>query len=164
MYVAEYLKQAGDSEAFEELQPEALALKLRSFYGSLRTKSGAMYSKSGYINIRASINCHLSAPPFNRKFNIMRDREFLIANNVFTGILRTLRQQGMDITKHKSPILPGDMQELYQSGTLSNSTPLALQRKVFIELSIQFGRRGQEGLRELRHDSVVIKFDDKGNK
>jgi hypothetical protein len=136
-------------------------MHLRAFYGSLRKKTGESYSKSGYINIRAAINRHLTSPPFNRTMNIMHDKEFLSCNQVFTGILRKLRETGKDLTTHKCAIPEGDMAKMYQTGTLSNENPLSLLRKVFVEISINFGRRGREGLRDLTRNSIIIKTDDK---
>ena len=55
--------------------------------------------------------------------------------------------------------LPGTTQKMYSSGVLSDDNPKSLQRKVFIEVMLHFGRRWREGLRTMRHDSVVIKTD-----
>jgi hypothetical protein len=84
------------------------------------------------------------------------------ANQVLTGLLRQLKEAGLDKTTHKRAIPPGDMEKLYTSGTLSNNTPKSLQYKVYVELSLNFGRRGREGLRELTKDSIVFKTDDFG--
>jgi hypothetical protein len=54
------------------------------------------------------------------------------------------------------------MEKMYTSGVLSTDNPEGLQKKVYVELSMHFGRRGREGLRQLRKDSIVIKTDDKG--
>lgn len=92
----------------------------------------------------------------------MRDRVFQSANQVFIGCLKRLRTQGLDKTQHKTAVAPGDFTKMYSSGTLSNNTPKSLLRKVFVELCLHFGRRGREGLRELKKDSIVFKFDDQG--
>lgn len=92
----------------------------------------------------------------------MRDRAFMGANQVLSGVLRQLRESGQDKTQHKQPIAAGDMSKMYSSGVLSNENPLSLQRKVYVELSIHFGRRGREGLRELTKNSIIIKKDDLG--
>ena len=51
------------------------------------------------------------------------------------------------------------MRKLYASGVLSEDNPKSLQRKVFVELMLHFGRLGREGLRDMRKDSIVIKVD-----
>ena len=40
---------------------------------------------------------------------------------------------------------------------LDVSTPRGLQDKVFFDVLLQFARRGQEGLRELKKDSFVVR-------
>jgi hypothetical protein len=86
----------------------------------------------------------------------------MAANQVFTGVLKQLREEGKDVTQHKKAIQPSDMSKLYSSGVLSNDNPTGLQNKVYVELSLHFGRRGREGLRQLTKDSILIKEDDSG--
>ena len=86
------------------------------------------------------------------------------ANNVFIGLLRDFKARGMDQTTHKAAISAADMQKMYSSGVLNDDNPRSLQRKVLIELMLYFGRRGREGLRTMRRDSVVIKTDVSGTK
>ena len=143
---------------------QELCANLRHFYGSLRTTKGKHYSRSGYINIRAGINRHLREPPFLRIVDISRDKEFRAANDVLVGSLKDLKRQGQDVTKHKQAISDADMSKLYDSGVLSDENPVALQRKVFVELMLQFGRRGREGLRSMRKDSFLIKTDGRGRR
>ena len=69
----------------------------------------------------------------------MHDIQFMHANQVLVGVLRKLRKEGKDCTKHKSAIEEGDFQKMYESKTLNNDTPSGLQKKVFVELSIHFG-------------------------
>ena len=67
---------------FETLSSEELADLLRQFYASVRTAYGKEYSRSAYTGFRAAIQRHLVEPPFNRKLNIIQDREFITANLV----------------------------------------------------------------------------------
>ena len=73
------------AQAFEDKSKEDLAEILRKFYGTVLSKSGKCYSKSGMINIRSSLNRHLTNPPHKRTIDLMQDQEFLQANRVFTG-------------------------------------------------------------------------------
>ena len=138
--------------------------ELRGFYGSLRTGKGKHYSRSGYLNIRAGINRHIREPLYLRTIAISRDKDFTAANDVFLGSLKELKRQGMDTTKHKQAINAEDMEKLYDTGVLSDDNPVALQRKVFVELMLQFGRRGREGLRTMRKDTFAIKRDGSGRR
>jgi hypothetical protein len=164
MLFSDWLQERHNSTAFEDLPPETLNTLLRQFYAEVQTKDGKKYSRSAYVNIRNGINRHLNSPPFLRKINIIQDRDYAPANQVFTAVLKELRRQGLDTTKHKAVIEHNDIEKMYKSGTLSNTNPRALQRKVFFELSLHFARRGREGLRSLTKDTFVIKVDATGNK
>jgi len=150
---SDFLKETGRDADFEMLPTEDIMNILREFYGSVRNKKGEMYGKSSIVNIRAGIHRHLTSPPYSRTVNILRDIEFLPANQVFMGILRKMRVEGKDITKHKESITEGDMQKLYESGILNNDTPMGLLRKVYFEISLHFGRQGREGLRNFTRES-----------
>ena len=161
-FFSEYLREIDEPDNFEYYDVPKLADVLRKFYGSVRNKSGDLYSRSGYVSLRAAINRYLTSPPYNKTINIMKDREFMAANQVFTGVLRKMREDGKDTTKHKSAISEGDFRKMYDSGVLSDATPNSLLRKVFVDISLNFGRRGREGLRNLTKDSIAIRTDDKG--
>jgi hypothetical protein len=94
----------------------------------------------------------------------MQDRDFLPANEVFTAVLKELRREGLDKTKHKSVIEAKDIEKMYSTGTIGNHNPVALQRKIFFELSLHFARRGREGLRSLTKSSFAIKTDATGKR
>ena len=87
---------------FEALPVPELASLLRQFYGTVRSKKGEEYTKTSYLNIRNAINRYLTSPPFNLQINITHDKEFQAANQVFSGILKQLRVEGKDQTKHKT--------------------------------------------------------------
>jgi integrase len=151
---------------FELYSREELAATLRQFYACIRqrNKEGQMrdYSKSGFRNLRAGIQRFLVSPPNNLEINILTDKCFQSANQVFDGKLKLLKRSGKDVTEHKPSIEEKDMEKFYSSGVLSNNDPVSLQRKVFVELGIHCGRRGREGWRELRKDSFVKKVDSDG--
>ena len=139
-----------------------LGVKLRRFYGDLRQKSGDEYKRSSLVNVRAELNRHLISPPYDRKVNLMHDTAFQGANQVFYGLIRTLKQQGLDRTVHKSAVTEADFKKLYSCGILDTNNPVTLQNKVFVEVNLHFCRRGREGLRELKKDSFVKKSDSNG--
>lgn len=159
---SDFLKENGREAEFEMLPVPDLTRLLREFYGSVRNKKGEMYGKSSYVNLRAAVHRHITSPPYNRPFNILRDVQFQSANQVFMGVLRKMRVEGKDVTKHKEAITEGDMKKLYESGVLNTDTPMGLLRKVYVEISLQFGRRGREGLRDFTKESFVFKLNDEG--
>jgi hypothetical protein len=79
-----------------------------------------------------------------------------ISNLVYEG---KLKRQGKDLTKHKKAIVKADLNKMYVSGVVGDYNPISLQRKVFFELGLHFGRRGQENWRSLMKDSCVVKTD-----
>ena len=149
---------------FEELSPAELDMVLQRFYAALQSIKGKEYSKSAIVGIRAGLNRHLTSPPFSRLLNIMNDRPFMQSNQVLTGLIKGLKKIGKDLSKHKEAICEEDHQKLYESGEFSVTTPETLQNKVMFELIAQFGRRGREGLYNLRKDSFVFRTDVRGRK
>lgn len=51
---------------WENLSKEELNVYLREFYCSMRQKNGERYSKSAFVNVRSSLNRHLTLPPHSR--------------------------------------------------------------------------------------------------
>ena len=148
-FVSDWLIEKNLNPDFEDTSTEELNKLLRRFYGEVQPKKGHHYSRSAYLNIRNGINRHLNGPPFSRNTNIMQDREFGSSNQIFTAVLKEMRRAGLDQTRHKAIIEPEDIEKMYKTGTLSTSDPVALQRKVFFDLSFHFTRREREGLRAL---------------
>ena len=160
MFASEWLVHQEKDPHFEQANVEDLAANLRTFYACARSADGNLYSKSSLTNLRAGLNRYLTSPPYSRQINLMHDIAFQSANQVFVGMVRKLRQDGLDKTRHKDAIRASDMKKLYECGTLSTDDPVGLQRKVYIEVCLHFCRRGREGLRELRKESFVIQRDE----
>ncbi|VDI81502.1 Hypothetical predicted protein [Mytilus galloprovincialis] len=113
------------------------------------------------VGIRAAISRHLTSPPYNRNVNLMKDNAFMTSNHVITGMIKTLKRAGKDVTVHKKPVAEGDIQRLYSSGVFNTDSPATLQNKVFWDLMLNFGRRGQEGLNSLTKSSFGKFKDDR---
>ncbi|CAG2192578.1 unnamed protein product [Mytilus edulis] len=77
-------------------------------------------------------------------------------------MMKKLKREGKDITVHKKAVAEGDIQKLYSSGIFSTDHPVTLQNKVFWDIMLNFGRRGQEGLADLKKTSYAKSKDDKG--
>ena len=114
------------------------------------------------MNLRASIQRHLTSPPYNRIIDLSKDREFTTANNMLKAQLKVNRMEGGYESVHKKAIPEGDMDRIFNRLTLSN--PSDLQMRIFMDIMVHFGRRGREGLRELRRDSFQIKVDGNGKR
>ena len=156
IFFQEWLAARNKSTDFENLSATELNELLRGFYGEVRLVNGQYYGKSSYIGIRSSLNRYLKDAPHNKMFDIQKDREFQSSNHVFLGCLRKLKSEGKDKTQHKAAITDEDWHKLEMSGVLSSDNPDGLQKRVFINLMLHFGRRGQEGLSDLIKDKFVV--------
>ncbi|CAG2192281.1 unnamed protein product [Mytilus edulis] len=129
---------------FEDLDITSLDATLREFYAEVRSTDGNFYSKSTFVGIRASINRHLRAPPFNKTYALMDKSSFSKSNQMFSAMLKKLQREGLDKAKHHPFITEGELQTLRESDILSIKTPKGLQRKVWFDMMINLGRRGRE--------------------
>lgn len=86
----------------------------------------------------------------------MRDSEFTSSNNVFVGVIKTIRREGRDKMEHHTPISTEDFSTIKLSDELNPYTPEGLVNKVWFDVQLHFGRRGKEGNQELIPDSFRI--------
>ena len=152
-------------QSFEEMSKEELAEILRQFYGTVCSKKGKEYSRAGMVNLRSGINRHLTNPPYKRNIDIMQDQEFLQANKVFTGRMRDNKEKGLDISKPRAPIEQNDLKKLfnvYFLEGLNKCDTEVLLHKIFFDIIYYTGRRGKEGLRNLRKGSFQLKVSPDG--
>lgn len=156
------MKQRGHGDKFEEHTASQLNVLLRQFYAEARTRNGGKYSKAALTGLRAGINRYLRNPPYHRQFCIMTDQAFSSSNQTLTGLLKSMKREGKDKSKHHTAIVEADLEKIRQSPAVGYSTPSALQRKVYFDLSYHFGRRGREGLRNLTKESYIVKTDAQG--
>ncbi|KAJ4934839.1 hypothetical protein JOQ06_007620 [Pogonophryne albipinna] len=133
-------------------KPELNSL-LRQFYGSVRNTKGQQYAISTYVGLRAGINRFVNDPPYSRAWCLMKDNEFTTSNNVFSGLIKSLRRAGQDKTEHHPAITNEDLEILRKSRAMDPNTPRASST-----------RRGKEGLRKLTPQSFVVKRDSAGTK
>ena len=118
--------------------------------------------KSAFINLLAGIQRHPTSPPYDWLINICSNAEFRPANNALKGKLKSLKLAGEDLTKHKSAIADADLIKIKFHLMKNKENPQGLQDKVLFDLMFLFGRRGREGLRELRKDSFEFAVDGEG--
>ncbi|XP_048236651.1 zinc finger MYM-type protein 3-like isoform X1 [Haliotis rufescens] len=156
----QWLGVRGKSPNFETHTPQELNRLLKVFYAEVRNTDGQYYTRSSYVGIRAAIHRHLRQPPFEREFNIRQDQEFFSANNVFIGMLKKIQKLGLDVTTHYEPISERDLVKIraYQSV----DDPVSLQRKVWFDLTLGFGRMGAENQHNLTRSSFNIEVDESG--
>ena len=132
-WFADWLAENDDDIAFEQLNDELLAEKLKRFYGELCKRDGEPYSRSSLRNIRAGLNRHLTSAPVNRTppINLVTHKTFRAANDVILGAIKELKEQGKDTTEHKPVIEHADADKLYSSGVLSDRPQHHCRTKFF---------------------------------
>uniref|UniRef100_A0A674BDJ3 Uncharacterized protein n=1 Tax=Salmo trutta TaxID=8032 RepID=A0A674BDJ3_SALTR len=92
---------------------------LRDFYGSVRNVNGDEYGISNYAGLRSGLNQHINDPPLSLAWSIQKDTEFTTSNNVFVFVIK--------------------------NAALDTETPEGLVNKVWLDVQINFGRKGKEG-------------------
>ena len=90
----------------------------------------------------------------------MQDQEFLQANKVFTGRMHDNKEKGLDVSKARAAIEQNDLKKLfnvYFLEGLNKCDTEVLLHKIFFDIIYYTGRRGKEGLRNLRKSSFQLK-------
>ena len=78
---------------------------LSHFYMNARKQDGGFYKATTFENMRHAINRYLKDPPFNRKFDIIKDDEFRDANVSFKAALAELKRIGKGSVQHHHPVI-----------------------------------------------------------
>ena len=82
----DWLLKRGKQCSFATITVEELNDLLRKFYAEVKpSKPGGCLTPSTLTCLRAAIHRHLTSAPYHRTVNIIKDREFLPANNMFTA-------------------------------------------------------------------------------
>ena len=139
-----------------------MASLLRHFYAEVRKDNGELYAKASYVGLRAAVHRHLTGEPYSRQINILQDREFQSANQVFLGMLKRMKKEGLDRSCPKPVVSNGDLEKLFTSGVLNDKDPVSLQRLMWFYITMHFCRRGREGMRSLKKNTFQVCVDDVG--
>jgi len=97
-----WLKKRNISVDLKTVTSERLAEVLRKFYAEVKAeKRGNTLTPSALTGIRAAINRAIKAPPNNRSINIMGDRDFIGANEMFKARCRLYYKGNNPKPQHK---------------------------------------------------------------
>ena len=80
------------------------------------------------------------------------------------GQQRIFRKEGNDKTFSKRWVSKPDLNKMYEFVCENLDDPETLQQKVYLDLTFYTGRRGREGLHDLKIDSYQVKFNEEGCK
>lgn len=132
---------------------------LGDFYATVRNGKGELYSLSSFVGIRAGLNRHFNDPPLCRSWCIFKEASFKTSNKVFAGVVKTLRKKGLDTPVHHASISRDDLEAIRK--VLDPNTPEGLVNKVWFDVQLHLGRRGNEGHRQLKPTSFTVKRDER---
>ena len=143
------------------MNDKTLDLHLQKFYAEVRDIKRQRYSRSSYLSLRSGICRHLREGPFYRQVDLVKDSSFQQSNQVFGGMLRKIKEDGLDKSKKKSAITQEDWSKMQNSPILDPTNPSGLQKLVFINIMLHFARRGNEGLSAINKETFVVKTEDR---
>ncbi|KAL3841456.1 hypothetical protein ACJMK2_019598 [Sinanodonta woodiana] len=165
----EWLRTNGFSEDFERLDSELMDSILTQFYHSVSGEEGVRFVP-GYLlqNYPQELTNYLRSAQSYRSINITNDASFQNSRNAL-AVCSENRSESDELTifplpKRKRAMTQDDLNKLYQSGVLSNSNPISLQNKVWVEIMVYFGGLGRQHLRNLDKDNFILETDPESGK
>ena len=132
---------------------------MRKFYAEVKNEKKGALTPSALTGIRAAIHRALTSPPFERSINIINDRAFMTANQMFIARCKLYYKTNNKKPQHKAAIEQADMSLLKTYFGDPATDPVKLQEYVWFSLCFHFGRRGREGWRDLHKNHFVINCD-----
>ncbi len=132
------------------MDKQHLGNHLCDFYAALRKEDGSHLTTSSLTTIRYSLARFLKD---ELTMDIIKDPDFLRANEVFSGKQAFLKKNGKGSTKHHSVISDEDLRKI---ANLSTETPECLQMKVWFLIQYHFARRGAENVHGMKKDDLIL--------
>jgi hypothetical protein len=128
------------------------------FYASLKKFDGTTFNSSSLKSIRYSISRLL-----HQKLNndILKDASFVKSNEVFSALMKKLKNEGKGSSKHFNVVEKEDLQKIQE---LNASSPVELQWKVWVSIMLHFLNRGMENMHNLMKNDLIINEDANGKK
>ena len=108
----EWCSKRNISVAFENVSPEELSEVLRKYYAEVKGREDKTFTPSAMVGLRAALHRHITTPPISRTMNIVHDKAFLRANQMFMAISKKYYKDGNNRPQHKQAIQPADMEKL----------------------------------------------------
>ena len=141
----------------ESFSPSELDTFLGKFYAEGRNRNGELYKKSSLTTMRFRFSRHINNV---LDIDIMKDLRFKNSNTIFKAVSKDLKRQGLGSVDHYPPVEVVDLQKAYFNLDLYSAK--SLQRKVFMDIMLYFGRRGRKNLRELKITDFALTTDADG--
>ena len=157
----EYLKEKHLDTAFEHYNPQQLDECLAHFFMDVRKSDGEHYRTTSLSCLRYSLNRYLKVPPYNKKFDIVKDASFANSRENFKAAIAELKMMGLGDVEHYPAINETDRRKLYTSLYLSSKTLSGLQNKFQFHIRFYFCRRGNENMPQMHKSIFMVKKDSK---
>ena len=122
------------------------------------------YKTSSLKCIRAALNRYFRR---ERCLDIISDKRFIAANDMFKGVTKVAREEGRGFVEHKETITEADFQKLKEYFSKNMAGPAngrSLQEIVLFNVIYQMGRRGRENLRPMTKNTFAVSIDSEGKK
>ena len=165
-----YLMERGDGTErvdFEDFSEKELNSALEGFWFSARTIKGELYKASTLETLRHSLSRYLRSPPFNKGYDLIKDKEFRSSSEAFKGALRELKAEGKGEIKHHAEIRGTDLTKLYTAFDhlyTGHPNPALLQAKVQFDVRYFFFRRGSENMHSMNKATFAVKTNADGER
>ena len=130
----EYLAEKAQWNDFESFSPSESDTFLGKFYTAARNRNGELYKESSLTTMRFELSRHINNA---LDIDIMKDLRFKNSNTIFKAVSKDLKS-----VDYYSPIEVVDLQKAYFNLDLYSAK--SLQRKVFMDIMLYYGRRGRE--------------------
>ena len=159
-FFSEWLLSENENAYFEGMSKEKLAKTLERFYNGVTPKETGDDNWTSMKSIRAALQRHLSNPPYSQTYNIITHLAFRQANLAYKEYVgKCLQKPGREVKKQW--IRRQDVDKLYEE--VFTETPLGLQRRMFFEIYLNFGRRNRKMLMQLKKDDLDVHKEENGH-
>ena len=133
----------------EDLPNKNLPSILKSFYTDARTKNGELYHVQTMKSLQSNMNRWFKE---HRDINIVNDKMFNQANNMFQGVKVRSKNAGKGVRRSTPTITDEDMERLahyFFHDHFTSPNPKLLQKNIIFNYMC---RRGQENLYSMKQD------------
>ncbi|XP_021368157.1 uncharacterized protein LOC110459950 isoform X2 [Mizuhopecten yessoensis] len=161
-FIKAWLRSKAIPDNIEYMSDQELNEALIRFYSEVRTRDNKQFTRHTLANYRASLNRYLMSLPGGRVGwqNLMRNSAFASSNGLLDQ--RNVEERQREKSLKSIPLSADDRAKLLSSNITAITNPVALQRKVWIDLVIHFGLKGNHAMWLLSRDSFVLRTDSRG--
>ncbi|XP_060086258.1 uncharacterized protein LOC132565628 isoform X2 [Ylistrum balloti] len=146
----------------EYMSDQELNDALMRFYSEVRTRENKQFTRHTLANYRASLNRYLVSLPERPAGwqNLLRNSAFSSSNDLLDQ--RNMEERQREKLLKSIPLSADDRAKLTSSNITATTNPVSLQRKVWIDLVLHFGLKGNHAMWLLSRDSFVLRTDNRG--